>query len=301
MKQAILKDVGVIEVVDMPEPELKEGEALIEVAVCGLCHSDVGSYLGASLDIIPVPRVCGHEFGGTIKKLNGKTEHKVGDKIVASPIISCGDCYYCAMGKDQLCIAAAEEGVVIPNIGQAKDGAFAEMVVAPINNLVKLPDDFDMELTGVIEPLACAYADTKGIKYSNIVVIGPGGLGLSAIKLLKQNSNKVIAVGKSSNSLERATKAGADFKANIKDKDRVDKIKDFLKGGFVDYVLVYHLDNDTMGFALDIVKKYGEIKHMSTSDKKIETDINSIILKELRMVGHMAYTMEEFKEVVKWW
>ena len=297
MKQAILKDIGVIQVLDVPEPELKKDEALIEVAACGLCGSDVGSYLGKSLDLIPVPRVCGHEFGGTIKKLNGKTKLKVGDKVVVSPIISCGNCYYCKMGRDQLCIAAGK-GIQIPNIGQARDGAFAEMIAVPISNLIKIPDDFDMELTGIIEPLAVAYADTKGIKDSNAVIIGAGGLGLIAVKLLKQNNNRVIAVDISNQSLNRAKKAGADYAINIEDKKRVEKIENFLEGGFVDYVLNYHLSNDTMDFAIEVVKKYGEIKNMSTSDTKIETDINATIIKEIKMVGHMAYTMEEFKEAV---
>ena len=297
MKKAVLKGIGDIEIVDGPEPILKDGEALVEVAACGLCHSDVDSYLGKSLDLIPVPRVCGHEFGGTIKKLNGKTKLKVGDSVVVSPIISCGNCYYCKMGRDQLCISAGK-GVQIPNIGQARDGAFAEMIAVPICNLIKIPDDFDMELTGIIEPVAVAYADTKGIKDSNVVIIGAGGIGLIALKLLKQNNNRVIAVDISSKSLERAKKAGADYNVNIEDKKRVEKIEDFLKGGFVDYVLNYHLSNDTMDFAIAVIKKYGEIKNMSTSDEKIETDINATIIKEIKMIGHMAYTMEEFKEAV---
>ena len=91
---------------------------------------------------------------------------------MVSPIISCGECYYCKMGCDQLCIAAGE-GVKIPNIGQAKDGAFAEMIDVPISNIIKLPDSFDLELTSIKNSVNLIGGFRKLLTSNNKIVIKP--------------------------------------------------------------------------------------------------------------------------------
>ena len=300
MKKVILKAVGKIEIVDVQEPELGEGEALIEMKACGLCHGDIAPYEGTNLDSYPLPRVCGHEFGGIILKIKGKTSNfKIGDKVVVYPILSCGDCYYCKLGFDQLCIGSGED-FVIKNFGtQAREGGLAERIAVPISNLIRLPDNFDMELTGIIEPAAVAYNNTKDIKNSNVVVIGSGAIGLIAIKFLKLDKNRVIAVDISENALRLAKKIGADFTINIKDEKKTEKIKEFLNGEFVDYAVLYFIDDNTIAFAVDIIKKCGEIRIVGVPVKSItQTNILLIVRKSLRLNGHAAYSLEDFLKTV---
>ena len=300
MKKVILEGVGVIKIVDSPDPDLKDEEALIEMKACGLCHGDIAPYEGTNLDSYPVPRVCGHEFGGVVLKIRGRTDKfKIGDKVVAYPILSCGKCYYCKLGLDQLCVGSGED-FVIRNFGtQAREGGLAELIAVPISNLIKLPTDFDMELTGIIEPAAVAYSNTKEIKKSNVMVVGVGAIGLLAVKLLKLNDNKVIAVDISEDSLKLAKKIGADFIVNIKDEKRVEKIKNFLNGGFIDCILLYFTSDDTVAFAIDNVKKCGEIRIVGVPVKNIaQTDILRILRKSIRLIGYAAYPMEDFIETV---
>lgn len=301
MKKAILKGVGDIEIIEGPEPALKDKEALIEVKACGLCHGDIAPYEGKNIDLFPFPVVCGHEFGGIVKEIKGKTdEFKIGDKVVVSPIISCGNCYYCNLGFDQLCIGTAGEGVQVSNFGtQTREGALAERVAAPLSNMVKLPDNFDMELTGIIEPSAVAYNNTKEIENSNVVVVGAGAIGLLAIKFLKLKNNQVAALDIAPEALQLAQKVGADFTMNIKDEDKISKIKEFFKGELIDYVLLYFTSNDTLAFATELIKKRGEIKFIGMSyDNFVKIDAMAMLIKSIKLIGYMAYPMSDFKAAV---
>jgi len=301
MKKAVLKGIGDIEIVDGPEPILKDGEALIEVAACGICHADVAPYEGKNTDLFPFPVVCGHEFGGIIKEIKAeKSELKVGDKVAVCPILSCGSCYYCRQGFDQLCIGSAGESVQVSNFGtQAREGAFAQRVAVPLSNIIKLPQDFDMELTGIIEPAAVAYSNTKDIKDSNVVVVGAGAIGLLAVKFLKLNNNRVIAVDIAENALRLARKTGADFTVNISDKERASKIRDYLKGEMVDCVLLYFVSDDTLAFATDLIRKKGEIKFIGLSGNNfVKIDSLAMLVKSIRLHGYMAYPTSDFKEAV---
>ena len=301
MKKAVLKGVGDIEIVDSTEPIIKDGEALIEVKACGICHGDVAPYEGKNTDLFPFPVVCGHEFGGIVKEIKAETdEFKIGDKVVVSPILSCGDCYYCNQGFDQLCIGSAGEGVQVSNYGtQAREGAFAERVAAPLSNMIKLPHDFDMDLTGIIEPAAVAYSNTKDLKDSNIVVVGVGAIGLLAIKFLKLNNNKVIAVDIAEESLSLSKRIGADFIVNVKDEDRIGKIKQYLKNGMVDCIMLYFVSDDTLAFATELIKKRGEIKFIGMSyDNLVKVDSLAMLIKSIKVNGYMAYPMSDFREAV---
>lgn len=267
---------------------------------CGLCHGDIAPYEGKNLNLLPMPVVCGHEFGGTILEIKGETDQfKKGDKVVATPIISCGNCYYCNQGLDQLCIGSGE-GVQISNFGtQAREGALAERVVVPLSNLFKLPDDFNLELTGIIEPAVVAYNNTKDVKNSNVVVFGLGAIGLLAVKLLKLNNNTVIAVGNSKNPLKVAKRVGADFAISSKDNQRDKKIIEFLNSSVVDYVLLYYVDNKTVGAAVDLVKKCGEIKIIGLGyDGIFCIDNAAMLVKSIKLFGYMAYSMSDFKNTV---
>lgn len=89
-----------ISVVDADEPKLIEGVVIIDIKICGVCHSDLAPYTTIDPNC-PLPAVLGHEFGGTISKITGKSHgFKVGDKVTVSGQISCGNCSYCNAGYD---------------------------------------------------------------------------------------------------------------------------------------------------------------------------------------------------------
>lgn len=303
MKKAILKDINEIIIIDSPEPELEEGEALIEVKACGICHSDVAPYKGENLNSFTLPVVLGHEFGGIIREIRGERKGlKIGDKVTVSPQISCKKCFYCKEGNDQLCDGLKKKTGENLNIGtKAREGAFAERIKVPISNIVKLPNDFDMQISALIEPAAVAYNNTKNIKNSNIVIVGVGAIGLMAIKMLKLNNNhNLLAVDINDRQLKKALEIGANGAINIKDNNRVKKVKDFLKKGKVDYVLLYYTSDDTINFAIDIIRKLGEIKIIGwCPDEFIKINFSKLLMNSIKLEGCWCYSMDDFKKTIK--
>jgi len=112
MRVPVLTDIKKIEIQDKPRPEIDAGEALVKVAYCGVCGSDVHGYLNG--DMIPVGAVMGHECSGTVSAVgNAVTNVQPGDRVAVRPMPQCGECYWCQRGQYSICPGAIESGLGI--------------------------------------------------------------------------------------------------------------------------------------------------------------------------------------------
>lgn len=285
-----VEEPGKIVYEDVPVPELKEGEALIVVKSVGLCYSDVAPYKGKFLDLIPLPMVQGHEFGGVIEKINGESvEFKPGDKVVVYPMTECGQCYYCTHEMDLLCDNQKMFG------SPQKEGGMTEKIAVPLSQLIKLDGGFDIRYAGLIEPTTVAYRAVGGFKDSNVVIVGTGAIGMIMTQICKVNNNRVIAMDISDEILNIAKELGTDLAINVKDKDKKKKITDFLGSEKVDVVVLVYLNQENLDFALDILRKHGTIVYMCMPEK-LEFDFSPMLFKALRIVSTISYNLEMFKE-----
>jgi (R,R)-butanediol dehydrogenase/meso-butanediol dehydrogenase/diacetyl reductase len=170
---------------DVSEPEPGPEEVKIKVKWCGICGSDVNEYEGG-IGLLPVkkshpgtgkmaPITGGHEFSGEVIKIGSSvTNIYVGDRVTVRPTIPCYKCYYCKRGKHIQC-------VILGTIGTASDGAFAEFIVVPSDNVYKLPDEVTYETGTFTEPLAAALHAVKQSHMepgATIAFIGAGPIGL---------------------------------------------------------------------------------------------------------------------------
>src|SRR5215470_2601968 len=103
MKAAILdRAPGGMHVEEIPVPEPREGEILVKVNACGVCHTDLHVIKGEVA--FPLPAVLGHEISGTVSALGpGTAGPAVGSLVVAPFIMPCGTCALCESGRDDLC------------------------------------------------------------------------------------------------------------------------------------------------------------------------------------------------------
>jgi L-iditol 2-dehydrogenase len=148
MKALIRNEASQVEVRDMPTPSLK-GPAEVRVGVksAGICMTDLAIVKGAFGGT--TPRILGHEIAGEVLETgNAVRELAPGDRVALQPTISCGECPACHEGNWHLC----------PNrrfVGLDVDGGYAEHLVVPSANLVKIPPEVSFRHACMVEPVAC--------------------------------------------------------------------------------------------------------------------------------------------------
>jgi 2-desacetyl-2-hydroxyethyl bacteriochlorophyllide A dehydrogenase len=181
VRAAVITAPGVVEVTDVDDPTPLAREVIVEVAACGICGTDLHILQGEFAPSLPI--IPGHEFAGTIVAVGSEvTEFAVGTRVAADPSLYCFECYYCRLGKNNLCERWAAIGVTAA-------GAAAEFVVAPVANCVALPDHVRTEDAALIEPLSCAvrgYDVLKSQLGAHVLIYGSGTMGLMMLELAKR-------------------------------------------------------------------------------------------------------------------
>lgn len=291
MKQ-IATEIGKLVYREVPDPVPKEGEALIEVRSIGLCNSDISPYMGKLQDIMPLPFVMGHEFGGLIKEIKGDSKgFKKGDKVSVYPQLNCGNCYYCSSGLEHLCENQSMFGS--PRL----EGGMSELIAVPVGNLVKMGESFNIEHAGLVEPATVSLHAVGDIRDSNVVVVGTGAIGVMMGPILKQNNSRFIAMDVDDRALKAAEEMGADLTVNIKNRDKVKIIEDFLGEEKVDFIVLAFIDMENLDFALELIRKHGTIILMATPyTRSIELEYYKPFFKEIKIKWSICYSFEEFKK-----
>ncbi|MGH3086021.1 MAG: alcohol dehydrogenase catalytic domain-containing protein, partial [Rubrobacteraceae bacterium] len=210
---------GEASVEEMPPPVPGPGEALLRVASCGVCGSDIHAFNSdAGFEWVRIPVTLGHEFSGVIEALGPDvTEVSAGDGVVAIAIQGCGQCAICESGSTQLC--PRREAV-----GLSRDGGMAGHAVVSARHLVPVPDSLDLTLAALGEPLAVAVHAT-GVRADirpgqKVVVSGPGPIGVLCGMLAKLAGAEVLLTGVGRDSdfrLPAAERAGLKT-ANLSDE-----------------------------------------------------------------------------------
>jgi len=170
-----------------PEPHAALGDSLIKVHQAGVCSTDVEitkGYMGFS-------GVLGHEFVGTV--VESPQSDLVGKRVVGEINCPCGRCDMCLSGLANHCRNRTVLGI------QSHDGAFAELVRLPANNLHVVPSNVDDDAAVFVEPLAAAFQVLKQVRVEPrtwVTVLGDGRLGLLVAQVLRNAGCPVRVVGK---------------------------------------------------------------------------------------------------------
>ncbi|RLP70293.1 NAD(P)-dependent alcohol dehydrogenase [Mycetocola manganoxydans] len=215
MRALQIVSAGVLEVRDVPVPEIGPDEVLVKVAGAGLCHSDVHVRHAPEW---PVPNMTlGHETAGHVASLgNDVTGLSEGDAVLVYLVWACGVCRPCIEGRDNVCVNTGGRYGMPPCPGLGPDGGMAEYIAVKARYLEPL-GDLDPITAG---PLADAGLTPmhaiNGARHrltpgSTVAVIGVGGLGHMGLQILKATTGtRVIAIDSSEQKLEIAREHGAD-------------------------------------------------------------------------------------------
>ena len=181
MKALLCHKDGTFGIADRSEPSLVAGTAIVSVAFCGLCATDIEILEGRFWGSYPV--IPGHEISGTIVDIASASSNlDVGQRVTIDPNIPCGKCPQCIDGLSHLCVRLRAIGVTEP-------GGFAELVRVPIENLYPVPTTVGLDQAALCEPLACVLhgIDRAEIHEDDAIVIhGAGFIGLLFANILTQ-------------------------------------------------------------------------------------------------------------------
>jgi L-gulonate 5-dehydrogenase len=211
MKSVLVAAPGKIELVDCPEPVPGPGEVRVRVRYGGICGSDVHILHGQNPFVV-YPRVIGHEFVGQVESVGpGVGAERVGERVAVDPVIACGACYPCSVGRPNVCRQ-------LQVLGVHRDGGFSELLCVPAANAHVVPAAIPEQDAATIEPFAVAANVTSrtGVLPSDVALVyGAGPIGLMVLQVLKGVYGvRVLVTDRIEERLARALACGADAVVN---------------------------------------------------------------------------------------
>ena len=212
MKSVVIERPGDLRLQMRPLPQPAAGEVRVKVISASICGSDVHIWHGHN-PFARYPRVIGHEFFGLIDATgDGVDAARIGERVAVDPVVSCGHCYPCSIGRPNVCKE-------LQVIGVHRDGGFSEYALAPAANAYRLPAAIPDALASLIEPFTIAANISAFLQPQPddvALIYGAGPMGLTAIQVLKgvYNVKTVIVADRVTERLSLALANGADRALN---------------------------------------------------------------------------------------
>ena len=212
------------------EPEAYE--VIVEIAGCGLCHTDLGFIAGKVNTNSELPLILGHEISGKVVASGTEYDKLIGKHVIIPAVLPCGECDLCKSGRSNICRSQKMPG-------NDFNGGFASHITVPSRFLCGLPEDLGKFMVSQLSVVADAVTTPyQSVVRSNLqngdlaIVIGVGGIGIYMAQLAKDTGAVVIAIDIDDAKLEKAKLLGADHTVNSRDmaeKDLKNNIRGLVK------------------------------------------------------------------------
>lgn len=296
MKAAFFYGAGQpLKIEDVPTPEIGPEDALIKIAACGVCHTDL-HYLEGVPTFKKPPLILGHEASGIVTKVGEKvTNVKENDRVLIPPVLTCGSCYNCRIGRENLC-----RNIVM--IGNSIDGAYAEYTKIPAKDLIKLPTEIPLEEASIISDAMStpfhALKNRANLRPGDSVVIyGVGGVGLNAVQIAAALGAFVIAVDKVEEKLQHARKLGASETINVDVENPVKAVRR-ITGGGADVAVEAIGIPEVMRMAYNSVRWGGRVVIVGYSHKDLTISAARLMFREIEVYGSLGCRIVDFPPLI---
>ncbi|MFL5628286.1 MAG: alcohol dehydrogenase catalytic domain-containing protein [Ktedonobacteraceae bacterium] len=261
-------------------PDLQPGEALIRVLQAGICNTDLEIIRG----YMAFEGVLGHEFVGIVESVHedrgaSSPTYLLGKRVVGEINAAChrSDCYYCSRAMPTHCPQRTTLGIV------NRDGAFAEYLTLPTENLHLVPDNVSDEEAVFVEPLAANFEILEQVHLrptDSVVILGDGKMGQLAAQVLVLSGCEVMMVGKHEEKLALAAKHGVSTYV-------LDDANNFTLKNRRHVDMVVECSGSALGLelALRLVRARGTVVLKSTVADKSTLNLAPIVIDEIRVQG----------------
>lgn len=262
MKAVVIRAPKDIRIEEVAKPAVEPGHVVCRVAAAGICGSDIEVYHGTmayfDMGMMSFPCVPGHEWSGIVETVGeGVTHLKPGDRVTGECSIPCGKCEACLSGKYHCCATRTEVGLT----GRYQ-GAFAEYILMPAAQAIKIPDGVSLREAAMTEPAGVTMHGLDHLSLhpgEKVVVMGDGAIGLLAAQMaLASGASPVVLVGRHPNRLQIARETGITHVVNAHDADARDQILGTL-GSRTDYLVEATGNPKVFDFASGIIKLSGKM------------------------------------------
>ena len=306
---AVVENGKDLQEIDMPTPEPKGEEVLLEVTHCGVCHSDLhiwegyydmggGKHMSLKDRGVVLPLAMGHEIVGRVAKLGPDAKGvSVGDVRIVFPWVGCGTCDRCLAEEDNMCPNANR------SLGVYQNGGYATHVLAAHPRHLIDPGSLD-------PALAATYACSGITVYSAIrkvmplppeepiVLVGAGGLGLAAVAILKALGHKaIVSVDVDAGKRQAALDAGATKAVDGTGEGVTKRIVEAC-GGPVAAVIDLVNGTATAAFAIGALRKGGRLVQVGLFGGEMTVPLPMMAIRALTIQGSYVGNPKELRELV---
>jgi len=256
---------GEVKVTEIPMPRRADGEALVRVLTAGVCKTDLELTKGyMSFQGVP-----GHEFVGMVEQCSNP--HLQGKRVVGEINCVCHRCRFCRLEMPHHCLNRTVLGV------QNRQGAFAEFLTLPEENLHLVPNSIRDDVAVFTEPLAAAFRIPEQVTVNaddSVVVLGDGKLGQLCAQVLWLYSKRLVCVGKHPWKLDLLNNLHIN---TVRQDDPVERGADIVVEATGSY--------EGLMRALELARPEGTIILKTTSAHPIALELSAPVINEIKIIG----------------
>ncbi len=277
---------------DVPIPEAGTNEVLIKIERTGICGTDlhIVNWDDWAQRNIRTPRIIGHEFVGEIMDIGpGVRGYAVGDRVSGEGHITCGTCRNCRAGKRHLCDRSI-------GIGGGRDGAFAEYLVMPAENLWPIHEDISSDIAAILDPFGNAVhtALSFDLVGEDVLITGAGPIGIMATAVCRfVGARHVVVTDICDYRLKLAARMGASRTVNITHQSLGETMRELRMSNGFDVGLEMSGHPDAFNLLIDSMYNGGHVALLGFLPPTTEINWDHVIFKGLHLKGIYGREMYE--------
>lgn len=294
MQAGLVTGKGRVELKEFPEAQPAPGKAVVQIAYCGICGTDVHAYQSGE----PYnPAICGHEWCGTVSAAPSDTGLREGDRVAIGIAPACGTCSTCLRGDHEHC-EQAFTGLIGTGPLAAAHGGFAPAIAIDAARLYSVEDGIDEPAAALLEPATIALHAVRRtpIRLGDVVaVMGAGPIGLLVAQCARAaGAGAVIVIEPHPDRRALAGHLGADLLIDPHREDSAERIAAFAGTAGADVVFECAGLPATIDAAVALSRRGGAVSLVGVPSAPSTIQGAAWLVKEIRLTTSLGYQREEF-------
>jgi len=296
MRVGLITGKETLEIRELPAPSPEPGKAVVEIARCGICGTDVHAYVHGGPY---TPAICGHEWAGTVSACGpGVVGVREGDRVAIGIAPACGDCALCLAGAPSQCMAVLTSMLGLDAMAPPH-GGFASSIAVNAARLYRLRPQIGYAEAALLEPATVvthALRRTPVRVGESAVVVGAGPIGLLALQLVRlAGAGSVIVIEPERARAALARSLGA---IDVLEPDAADleaRIRAACGPAGPDLVLECAGIPSTIQRSVELVRRGGRVGLLGLASAPATIEPVTWLGKEVTLTASLGYTHEEFE------